>query len=46
MATTEVGAPESGRRTAAVLQTRDLSKRFGDLRAVAGISFAIGEGET
>jgi ABC-2 type transport system ATP-binding protein len=44
MAIMEVSAAE--RRTATVLQTRDLRKRFGDLQAVAGISFAIGEGET
>jgi ABC-2 type transport system ATP-binding protein len=46
MASTEVRAAESRPRTAAVLETRELRKRFGELQAVGGISFAIGEGET
>ena len=33
-------------RSPAVLECRELRKRFGELEAVAGVSFQIAEGET
>jgi ABC-2 type transport system ATP-binding protein len=46
MALAETSQGGADARAAAVLECRDLRKRFGDLQAVGGISLEIAEGET
>jgi ABC-2 type transport system ATP-binding protein len=46
MALAEMSQDGADARAAAVLECRDLRKRFGDLQAVGGISLEIAEGET